>query len=247
VPEGIHENAMALMNSNFLMYAKNYTYTGIHAVIRSYTKASQLKRILKTDDDTINSVIERAAVKLEEVVSLPIYKKDAAEGEKSVEAMAEELNITFPETRYKTTIDLIVEIYQEQVEGDENFGAYSDEMILFTRILAVAINYAFSEVTADEFIAVLTYVASLLGFDISSDIINAVGNSVDKFRGAELFVTSVALPVLGEFGVDNAPADNNVTLPGYGNNKEAESFLDKIRSFFKKIFDFFHMLFAMIA
>lgn len=247
VPDGIHENASALMNSNFLMYAKNYTYTGVKAVISSYVKASQLKRILKTDDETINSVVERAAVKLEEIVSLPIYEKDAAEGEKSVEAMANELKIDLPETAYKTTLDLIVEIYQAQVEGDENYAAYSDEMILFSRILAVAINYAFSDVTADEFIAVLTFVASLLGFDISPDIISAVGNSVDKLRGAELFVTSVALPVLGEFGVDSAPADNNVTLPGYESTKDAESFLDKIRAFFKKIFDFFHMLFAMIA
>lgn len=247
VPEGIHENAAKLMGSNFLLYAKNYTYTGVKAVISSYVKASQLKRILKTDDETINSVVERAAVKLEEIVSLPIYEKDAAEGEKSVEAMANELKIDFPETDYRTTLDLVVEIYQAQVEGDENYAAYSDEMILFSRILAVAINYAFSDVTADEFIAVLTFVASLLGFDISPDIISAVGNSVDKLRGAELFVTSVALPVLGEFGVDNAPADNNVTLPGYESTKDAESFLDKIRAFFKKIFDFFHMLFAMIA
>lgn len=247
VPEGIHENAAELMESNFLLYAKNYTYTGVKAVISSYIKASQLKRILKTDDETINSVVERAAVKLEEIVSLPIYEKDAAEGEKSVEAMAKELKIDFPETDYRTTLDLVVEIYQAQVEGDENYAAYSDEMILFTRILAVAINYAFSDVTADEFIVVLTYVASLLDFNISSDIINAVGNSVDKFRGAELFVTSVVLPVLGEFGVDSAPADNNVTLPGYESSEDAESFLDKIRTFFKKIFDFFHMLFAMIA
>lgn len=247
VPEGIHENAAKLMESNFLLYAKNYTYTGVKAVIGSYIKASQLKRILKTDDETINSVVERAAVKLEEFVSLPIYEKDAAEGEKSVEAMANELKIDFPETDYRTTLDLVVEIYQAQVEGDENYAAYSDEMILFSRILAVAINYAFSDVTADEFIAVLTFVASLLGFDISPDIISAVGNSVDKLRGAELFVTSVALPVLGEFGVDSAPADNNVTLPGYESSEDAESFLDKIRAFFKKIFDFFHMLFAMIA
>lgn len=247
VPDGIHEEAFALMNSNFLKYAKNYTYTGINAVIGSYVKASQLKKILKTDDETINSVIERAAVKLEEIVSLPIYKKDAAESEKSVEAMANELKINLPETDYKTTLDLIVEIYQAQVEGDENFAGYSDEMILFTRVLAVIINYAFSDVTNEEFIAVLTYVSSLLGFDISSDIINAVGNSVDKFRGAEIFVTSVALPVLAEFGVDSKPADNNAILPGYEGSEDTECFLDKIRAFFKKIFDFFHMLFAMIA
>ncbi len=247
LPAGIHEDALALAESNFLLYAKNCTYLGVRNIIASYTKASQLKKILNTDNETINSVIERAAAKIEEVVSLPIYKADAAEGEKTLEAMAEELGITLPETDYPTLIDLAVEIYQSQAVGDENYAGYSDEMILFSRLLAVAINYAFSDVTTEEFTTVLTYVASLLGVDISAEIINAVGGSLDKFRGAELFVTSVAVPLLAKFGKDEAPADNNVTLPGYGNEESAESFLDMIRAFFKKIFDFFHMLFAMIA
>lgn len=248
LPDGIHEDAVTLAESNFLMYAKNCTYLGVRNMIVSYTKAKQLKKLLNTDDETVNGVIDKAAVKLEEVATMPIYEKDAAEDGKSVESMANELGVDIFESEYKTIVDLIVTIYQSKVEGDENYGGHSDEMVLFTRLLAVAINYAFSDVTNEEFTAVLTYVASLLSFDISQDIINTVGGSADKFRGAELFVTTVALPVLGEFGKDSAPADINVTLPGYSSEENtAESFLDKIKKFFKDIFDFFHMLFAMIA
>lgn len=248
LPAGIHEAALSLAESNFLMYAKNCTYLGINNIVSSYVKASQLKKILKTDDETINSVVDRAAVKLEEIARLPIYEKDAAEGETSLEIMAEELDITLPETDYYNLLELATEIYQSQSTGDENYAAYTDEMILFTRLLAVAINYAFSDVTTEEFTLVLTYVANLLGVDISQDIINAVGGSLDKFRGAELFVTSVALPILSMYGQDQGIADNNVSLPGYDSTqKSAESLLDMIKNFFKKIFDFFHTLFAMIA
>ncbi len=248
LPDGIHEDALALANTNFLMYAKNCTYLGVKNTITAYTKASQLKKILNTDNETVNGVIDKAAAKLEEIAAIPIYKKDAAENENSFEAMAENLDIDIFDTEYKTIIDLIVTVYQGKVEGDENFAGYTDEMVLFTRLLAVAINYAFSDVTAEEFTEILTFVASLLGVDISQDIINAIGGSLDKFRGAELFVTSVALPILGEFGKDSTPADLNVTLPGYNSKTNAfESFIEKIRRFFKDIFDFFHMLFAMIA
>lgn len=247
LPGGISEEALALANSNFLMYAKNCTYLGINMTITSYTKAKQLKKILNTDNETVNAVIDKAAAKLEEIATLPIYKADAEDGENSLEAMAEQLGIDIFESEYKTIIDIIVAVYQNKIEGDEKMAAYSDEMVLFTRLLAVVINYVFSDVTTEEFTEILTYVASLLGFDISQDIINAVGGSLDKFRGAELFVTSVALPLLGEFGKDSAPEDINVTLPGYNSDMPEESFLDKIRAFFKSIFDFFHMIFAMIA
>lgn len=247
LPGGIHENTLALIESNFLMYAKNCTYLGVESMIKSYTKASQLKRILKTDDETINSVVDKAATKIEEVVSLPFYAENETEEGKSIESMAAERGIELPETDYRNMVHLALVIYQANAEGDENFTGYSDEMILLSRALAVAINYALSDVTPEEFTSILTYVASLLGVDISQDIISAVGGSIDKFRGCELFVTSVAVPLLAEFGTDNAPADMNVTLPGYGKTDSDVSFLDTIKDFFRKIFDFFYMIFAMLA
>lgn len=247
LPAGIHEAALATAESNFLLYAKNCTYLGVEIMVSSYTKAAQLKKLINTDNEAINGIIDKAAQKIEEVVSLPFYAKDEAVEGKSIESMAKNLGITLPATNYPTLINLATCIYQKNAEGDENFAAYSDEMILFSRGLAVAINYALSDVSAEEFTLILSYVASLLGVNISEDLIGVVGGSIDKFRGSELFVTSVAVPIFAKFGVDEAPADKNVTLPGYDSDKPAESFLDKIMAFLKKIFDFFHMILAMIA
>ena len=80
-------------------------------------------------------------------------------------------------------------------------------------------------------------------------------------EGIEIYITTVIVPFLGEFTVDNAPADNNVTLPGYpeaadegdedekvvtdptGENK---SFFEKLTDFFDKIFGFVKTLFAFL-
>lgn len=248
LPSGIHEEALSLAETNFLKYAKEVNYLGVDMIVRSYAKASQLKKILNTDDEVINGVIDKAADKLEEVARMPIYAKDETVEGKSIEAMAKELGITLPETKFYDLLDIAVTIYIANSVGDENYAAHSDEMILFSRVLAVAINYAFSDVTPEEFTAVLTYVASLLGADISQDIINAIGGSIDKFRGCEIFVTSAVLPLVAKFSDDEAPADSNVTLPGYSAQAKAEeSFLDKIKAFFEKIFNFFHMIFAMMS
>ena len=52
--------------------------------------------------------------------------------------------------------------------------------------------------------------------------------------------------MLTKFSVDEAPADNNVTLPGYGESKEGFDFLQEIINFFKGILDFFRSIFAML-
>ncbi len=247
LPAGIHETALALAEENFLLYAKNCTYIGIESVISSYTKAKQLKSLLDTDDEKINSLIDNAGSKLEKAASMPLYIKDETVEGESIEALAAAQGITLPKTGYENLIKLVVRLYQAHAEGDEHYPAYSDEMILLSRALAVAINYCFSDVSDEDFIVILSFVASLLGADISDDIINAVGGVAGKLRGSELFVTSVILPLLAEYGEDKAPSDNNVTLPGYSTSAPAKSFLDEIRDFFKRIFDFFHMLFAMIA
>ncbi len=247
LPSGIHEAALKEAEENFLVYAKTCTYLGIESIIGAYTKASQLKKILNTDDEKINAIIDSAASKLEKAAVMPLYIEDETVAGESIEALAKAQNITLPETNYESLLKLVVRLYQAHAEGDENYPAYSDELILLSRALAVAINYAFSDLSDEDFVLILSFVASLLGADISDGIIDALGGIAGKFRGSELFVTSVVLPLLAEFGEDDDPNDNNVTLQGYGTNAPAKSFIDRIRDFFKKIFDFFHMLLAMIA
>ncbi|MBR3766663.1 MAG: metallophosphoesterase [Clostridia bacterium] len=245
LPEGIHETALALAKSNFLEYAKNTTYLGLKVIISSYLNATALKKLLDTNNETVNAVIDKAGTKIEKIASMPMYTADETVKGESVETLAKELGTTLPATEYKTVLDLVVYIYQSHVEGDENHAAYTDEMILLTRALAVAINYALSDITTEDFTVILQFVAELLNANISDTILGILGGTLGRFHGSELFITTAVLPVLAEFGTDDPPKDNNVTLPGYNSTEKAESFLDKIISFFKKIFDFFRMLFAI--
>ncbi len=245
-PAGINENAMALAESDFLAYAKNCTYTGITSTISSYTKAETLKKYIKTDDAELQAVLDPVIEKVCEAVQLPIYKKDEAEAGKSLESLAVNVGTTLPATEYKSLVDLAVVLYQAHAEGDENYPAYTNEMILLQRAVAIALNYALADLTADNYSLVLGFVLDLLGVELSEDVVNTLGGALEKFKGNEMLLTTALMPVLTQFSVDEAPADNNATLPGYGTDKEEVNILQMIIDFFKKIIDFFRSIFAMI-
>ncbi len=249
LPAGIHEEAMALAESNFLGYAKNCTYIGIRATISAYLKPAALKKALKSDNEEINEILYPAIDRIGEIINLPLYKADEEEEGKSIEAMAEKLGTSFPKTDYKYIVDIVVDVYQAHAEGDENYPGYKDEMIVLQRALAVVLNYALSELTAEEYTLVLTHLAGSFGAELPDGLLSFVGSTLEKFKGSEMFVTAILLPVITQFSVDEAPGDNNAVLPGYDAEKteDSEDFLTTIRNFFKKIFDFFHMLFALIA
>lgn len=248
LPAGIHEEALAMAESNFLKYAKNCTYIGIYATISAYTKPSVLKKYIKTDDAELQAIINPVIDKVCEAVALPLYIKDEAEEGKSIEAMAKKMGTTLPETEYNDLVEVAVVLYQAHAEGDENYPAYTDEMIVLQRAVAVVLNYALSDVNAEDYARVLSFVLDLFEISLSEDIVNSVGGALEKFKGNELLLTAALMPVLTQFSVDEDPQDNNVSLPGYGNAKSEEvDFFAAIMNFFKKIFDFFHSIFAMIA
>ena len=248
LPAGIHENAMALAESNFLKYAKNSTYLGIYMTISAYTKPSVLKKYIKTDDEELQAIINPAIDKVCEAVALPIYAKDEVEEGKSLESLGAKIGVTLPESEYKNLIDVAVKIYQAHAEGDENYPAYTDEMIILQRAVAIVLNYALADLEAADYSRVLSFVLNLFDITLSQDILDTVGGLLEKFKGNEVLLTSALMPILTKFSVDTAPADNNVTLPGYESKAaESEDLLTMIKNFFKKIFDFFHSIFAMLA
>lgn len=247
LPAGINENALALANSDFLAYAKNCTYTGMTATIAAYTKAETLKKYIKTDDAELQEILDPIINKVCEAVQLPIYKKDEVEAGKSLEALAANLNTSFPATEYKTLVDLAVVIYQAHAEGDENYPAYSDEIILLQRAVAVVLNYALSDLNAANYSHVLDFVLELLGVELSQSVVDSIGGALETFKGNEMLLATALVPVLTKFSVDEAPADNNVTLPGYGTKKEEVNFLQMVIDFFTKMINFFMSLFAMFA
>lgn len=247
LPEGISENAVALAESDFQKYTKIATDLSYRLVFNHYTTARGLKGVLKLQDDEMNAIIDKVAGRLNEALNMPLYKENEIEEGKSIEAIVEKYQTFLPESDYKDMIDLAVTIYQAHNMGDENFPAYSDEVIIVTRGLAAVLSYALSEVSAEEYATVLNFVVDLLGVDVRINFTAYSGSAIKRFEGAEIFVTTAILPLVAEFTTDNAPGDCNVTLPGYAELVESEpSFMERIINFFKMLFDTVRTIFAFV-
>lgn len=248
LPEGIHPDAMALLQTDFTAYAKNCNYTGLKAAFTAYTSIDNLKKLITTDDAALQAILDPVLVKVCEAVTLPLYTKNEKEAGKSIEAMAVKMGTTLPATDYDSLIDVALTVYMAHAEGDENYPAYTNEVILLQRAIAVVLNYALTDLTAENYTLVLTFVLDLLNVEISDSLISTAGGALEKFKGNELLLTTALIPVITKFTVDEAPADNNAVLLGYTDAEEGLSigtFLEMIKSFFKGFIDFFRTLFAM--
>ncbi len=238
-PEGISENARNLAESNFAEYQKNVTDLSYKIVFNHYTKASTLKRLLKLEDAEMNAIIDKVGDRLNYALNMPFEKADEIVEGDSIESIVEKYNTTIPDTDYENMIDLAVTLYQTHNYGNENFPAYSDEVILTTRGLAAVLGYALSEVSGEEYAKVLSFLTGLLGVEIPVDFLVYAGDGVKRFEGIEIFVTTAILPLIADFTTDNGPDDHNAILPGY-----AELVENSELSFFEKIINFFKVLYT---
>lgn len=249
LPEGISENALSLAQSDFSEYTRKAMDLSHRILFNGYTSASGLKRLIKTDDEEMNAIIDEVVTKLSEAIRMPINKKNETEEGKSLESLVKKYNTVMPETSYTDLLDVAINIYQAHNLGDENIPAYSDELVIITRGLAAAISYALADVSAEEYAKVLSYLTSLTGITIPVDFLAYAGDGVKRFEGAEILITTAVLPLFVEFTVDNGPADNNVTLPGYTELVEVPeelTFWEKLVAFFEKIFDAIRTFFAFL-
>ncbi len=242
LPEGITEAALALAATDMTSYSKFCTWIGIRATLLSYAKTATVLKLLKLDKETDAQMYElmtRVLDKATEALVWPVYAKDAQEGEMSIEAYLGEYGISIPESDYADLIDIAVEIYQAEVVGDENFPGYSAEVLLVTRGLAAVLHYALADVTAEEYAAVLSFVTKLLGYNLDADLLLYTGDAISRMSGLELVLMTVIMPLICEFTVDDAPADNNVTLPGYNSDDSQQD----VKNLFEQIFDFFKKIY----
>jgi len=249
LPSGISENALKLAESDFIAYSIKATDLSFRILFNSYTSASGLKGLLKTEDAEMNAIIGRVADKLSEAIRMPLNKEKEAEAGKSIESIVAKYNTVIPYTDYTDMLDLAIRIYQAHNIGDEYYPAYTDEVVIITRALAAAISYALSDVSGEEYAKVLSFLTSLTGFTVPVDYLIYAGDGIKRFEGIEILVTTALLPAIVEFTVDNAPADNNVTLPGYTQLIEEEkelSFWERIVKFFMSIFDAIRTVFAFL-
>ena len=254
VPAGISETAAALMESDFTQYTKNCAEVGLRQTITSYTKASMLKKLLKldkTEDAEMCAIIDKVGTKLNEAIQMPFYKSQEVTEGLSVESIVSQHDITLPSSKYTDMVDLASEVYFAHVAGDENYPAYKNEVVLLSRGLSATLTYALSDVTAEEYAQVLTFVTELLGVSVPADFLAYAGDTFKRFEGIEIVVTTAIVPVLTQFTVDETPADSNVVLPGYAQTmediEEEKSFWQKIEEFFIKIFEAIMSIFAFVG
>ena len=116
------------------------------------------------------------------------------------------------------------------------------------------------DVTAEEYATVMSFLFSLADVNIPVDFLKYAGSGIKRMEGVEFYITTVLVPFINEFTVDNAPSDLNVTLPGYpeaaAEGAEDEEIADskgenltiweKISAFFDKIFATVRTIFAFL-
>ena len=157
-------------------------------------------------------------------VLIPLY----GEGD-TVEAQAKALGYDLPESDYETVGELIVAFWAAMERGDEDLGGSSTEGRLFLD----AAYALFATKLAQESPAVKAL--------LNAKIIALLG-----LKGVDNVFTRKSLDlILTGLTVDRSPADNDVTLPGYGT--DTGSILYKLTAFFQKLMDFLRKLFSLSA
>ena len=169
-----------------------------------------------------DSVGAQAVRRIMPDVLLPLY----GEGN-TVEAQAKALGYDLPESDYETVGELIVAFWSAMARGDEALGGNSTEGRLFLD----AAYALFATKAAQESPAVRA-------------LLNAKVIAVLGLKGIDNIFTRKSFDlILTGLTVDKAPADNDVTLPGYG--ADTGSLFYKITAFFRKLLDFLRMLFSL--
>ncbi len=252
VPTGMSDEASLLMKNDFSEYARVCVFLGNEITVNGICKPSYIKNLINVnakDNPEICNLIDKIIPKLKEALNMPLYQKNETEAGKSIESILAPYDVTIPDSKYKNMMEVAVTAYGVHVEGDENLQAYSKEIVLSSKGIGAILIYALSDVTAQEYTQALAFVCDLLNVDIPENLINYAGDGISRFEGIELVVSTAILPLLLKITVDDAPADLNVTLPGYADLIEPEvelTFWDRVQDFFIKIFSFIMSLFAFI-
>lgn len=242
VASGISEKALALAKSDFQSYAYECARVGMRIVMASYIKGSALVSLLKINKEEnpeLYALIERVGDRISEVAEMPLYARDAAEGENSVEAIITSFGKTIPYSEYKDLLDLLGIIYLAYQSGDEDYPSYTKEILIATRAIAAVFTYALEDVSAQDYAVVLKLLFDSLGVEVDAGLLEFTGSIVSIYEYLELVLTTAVIPMLTNISDDAAPADNNVILPGYGTPaEESLSIWEQILEFFRKIFNF---------
>ena len=242
----ISDNCYNLATTDFAEYSDKCFSVGFDIILDQYLSASRLIKLLgldETDDAEMCEVIERIAPVIKDAVYMPIYTYDEQISGKSLQRIAENFDMDFPESDYKTFAELALSLYAAHVKGDENYGILSTEFVLLTGVVTAFLGYILKDVSAEDYGRVLNFICSKINIDAPVDFCTYAANEITKIEGIEILLSAGLSGVLLQFSTDEGPKDNNITLPGIaaGTEKEEEpkemTFFEKIMSFFRNFFD----------
>ena len=246
----ISDNCYELAVKDFRAYALECTRYGLTVTFDSYLEPAKIKSLLKLDEEKdaeLCAIIDKLIPRFTELVDTPMYVK-YSEGGESLEKYAEAIRLTFPETDIKSFRELAIFLYQQYVEGDENFGIFSTEYILATASVATIMNLLLAEVSAEDYANLLNYLTDYFNINSLSDFTAFAGDAISRLKGIDIFVSALGNTVLLHFSTDELPADNGVTLPGYtapAENDAELSFFERIIKFFTDLFDYILRIFGL--
>ncbi|MBQ6164805.1 MAG: metallophosphoesterase [Clostridia bacterium] len=244
-PDGYLPEQIAMMSADLNTYAAGAMRDAVPGYVASFLSAQKVISLLKLDADSdAAKAVERLVPAVLADFEKPIY----GEGD-TVETMAKAAGIELPASGYPTVNDLITVFIAAHAKGDENFDKNSVEV----RLLIGAMMAIFAGETENESASVKDTLTDsffsaaglkgLSGVTGLADLGNLAGDT-DPVGAVTDLLLDVALEGVT---VDKAPADNDVTLPGYANTSEdgvVLSFLRKLFDFFKKFIRFLTILFA---
>ena len=240
----ITDATYTLATENFPEYTKNMIEIGYDRLIRSYLSLNRIKSLIGLDpqkDAQLISLIDSVFPLFNEAVNMPIYKADETEQGKSLESIGEKYKLRFPKVNHKDFVSFATEIYLAHGYGDENNGILSENYQLLTSCLTAILINTLKDVTAEQYTQLMHMACNLLGAQVPVDFLSYAGSGLKKAQGIEIFVTSIAGPLLLEFTTDLDPNDNNVTLDGYTVKVEQPKELtlwEKIVNFFKDVLNY---------
>lgn len=239
----ISDNCYNLAMSDFTEYADECFSAGFSQILAQYLNASRLINLLglnTTDDAEMCELINKLTPVIREAVYMPIYTYDEQIAGKSLQAIAKNFDMDFPESDYKTFADLALFLYSAHVYGDENYGILSTEYVLLTGVVTAFLGYILKDVSAEDYAMALNFICSKFNINAPVDFFNYAATEITKIEGIEILLSAGLSGILLQFTTDEGPKDNNATLPGFTAETEDAgemSFFEKILSFFRNIFD----------
>lgn len=247
LPTGFSGPALSDMQSNWSAYIKKSFKIGIATALNSYLRPASVKNALGVTNETapeIAAAIDSALPRFVEAIDLPLYIKDA-NGSESLESLAARYQARIPDSGYKTARDLFCEGAAAFFAGGE-LGMDS-EIGLMVNVLATVLNYALAEVSDTAYAAILSLLVSKLGAEryVTENLINYAASAVRRFDGIEYALAAGLTPLFIEMMGDEAPADYNTSLPGYGYTYNAGySFIEFIQRIFNKLVQIYYTILA---